>query len=92
MDIIRQRELPMSQSLTVSVAVGNFVQEIGTIRLANSNTQSGGINFELLFLLIPAFALFVLIAIACGTLIAVIGCAIIRMKGTRYIIVQYCTY
>ena len=79
-DIIRQQELPLSQSLTVSVAVGNFVQEVGIIRL-ESGASTGGINLELLFLLIPAFAAFILVALACGTLI---GCVIIKMKGTRY--------
>ena len=73
----------MSQSLTVSIAVGNFVQEVGMIRLERS-ASTGGINLELLFVLIPAFATFVLVALACGTLI---GCVIIKMKGTRYAII-----
>ena len=50
------------------------------IRLERS-ASTGGINLELLFVLIPAFATFVLVALACGTLI---GCVIIKMKGMRY--------
>lgn len=104
-DIIAQQQLQISQSLTVSVTVGNFMQEVGTIRFENntggmlevSTVSTGereevsmtqmegsvgatGVNLELLYLLIPAFALFVLIILACGTLI---GCAI-KMKRTRY--------
>ena len=75
-DIIRQQDLPVSQSLTVSVAVGNFAQEVGTIRL-ESSASTGEINLELLFLLIPAFAIFVLVILACGTLV---GCAMIKMR------------
>lgn len=78
----------MSQSLTVSVAVGNFVQEVGTIRL-ESSTSTGGINLKLLFLLISVFTIFVLVAFACGTLI---GCAMIKMKGTRYAIIIVKTF
>lgn len=70
----------MSQSLTVSVAVGNFAQEVGTIRL-ESSASTGEINLELLFLLIPAFAMFILVVLACGILV---GCAIIKMKRIRY--------
>ena len=82
-DIIRQQELPVSKSLTVSIAVGNFVQEVGMIRLERS---TGGINLELL---IPVFATFVLVALACGTLI---GCAIIKMKGRRYVVFTLTSY
>ena len=39
-------ELPISQSITVNIAIGNFVQEVGTIRLEhiqNSTSTSPGI-------------------------------------------------
>lgn len=105
-DITAQRELPISQLLTVSVTIGNFMQKVGTIRLENSVSTSGmpevstvstrgmsttqiegsvtgGVNLELLYLLIPAFAVFVLVAVVFGTLI---GWAIIKMKKTRYLV------
>ena len=79
-DIIKQMELPISQSITVSIVIGNFIQEVGTIRLENPQNSDSGIKLELLFLLIPAIATFIFVALACGT---VIGCAIVKIKGTR---------
>ena len=81
-DIITQQDLPLSQAITVSAAVGNIMQEVGIVRLENntvtvtvsdvlknntvtvtvSDVRSGtsGTNLELLFLLIPAIAIFLL--------------------------------
>ena len=68
-DIITQQDLPLSQAIMVSAAVGNIMQEVGIVRLENytvtvtvSDVHSGtsGTNLELLFLLIPAIAIFLL--------------------------------
>ena len=55
-------------------------QGMSTTQIEGS-VGTGGVNRDLLYLLIPAFAVFVLVAVALGTLI---GWAVIKMKRTRY--------
>ena len=77
-DIITQREVPHSQSLTVIVVVGNIMEPLGTIRIEDN------LELAILYYLIPVFAVIIVAAAVIFMVLVAVFCRKARQKDRKY--------
>lgn len=81
-DIIKQRELPASQPLMISVAIGNLVKTIGAIRLI---TEHDNLVVNVLTpVIVGVIILSAVLSLVTGLLVGYARARSIKLSSTKY--------